>query len=219
MKTPVLLAPVAMACAALLSTACGGGVGPAAPLPMSADSIMRSLTLRPGDVVKIQVFGHDELSGEYPVDENDSLLLPIVGSIFTRDLNITELRARIRREFGQLYTQSFVSITPLFRVAVLGEVIAPGLYSVDPTMTIYDLLARAGGPSRLAKTDQMRLLRAGRPFALSLRAEAVARATIRELGVRSGDQLIVPKRGWSEQTGILLLSAVNTVLIAITVFR
>ncbi len=209
----------AAVCVALVSVACAGGPGPAEPLPMSADSALRSLVMRPGDIVKVQVFGHDELSGEYPVDENDSLLLPIVGSIYVRDLSIAELRQRIRREFGQLYTQSFVNITPLFRVAVLGEVIAPGLYSVDPTMTIYDILARAGGPSRLAKTNQMRLLRAGRPYALSLRAEAVARATIRELGVRSGDQIIVPRRGWSEQTGILLLSAVNTVLIAITVFR
>lgn len=208
----------AVTAAALLTAACAGGPGPAGPLPMAADSA-RELVLRPGDIVKVQVFGHDELSGEYPVDENDSLLLPIVGSIFVRDLSIPELRTRIRREFGQLYTQSFVSITPLFRVAVLGEVVAPGLYSVDPTMTIYDVLARAGGPTRQAKSNQMRLLRGGRPFALTLQAEAVARATLRELGVRSGDQLIIPRRGWSEQTGILLLSLVNTVLIGITVFR
>jgi polysaccharide export outer membrane protein len=203
---------------ALALAACGGGPPPSFNLA-AADSGRSELVLRPGDVVKIQVFGHDELSGEYPVDENDTLLLPIVGSIATRGMNITELRTRIRREFGQLYTQTFVSITPLFRVAVLGEVMAPGLYSVDPTMTVYDVLARAGGPARDANVGNMRLLRGGRPYAFSLDAEAVARATIRELGVRSGDQFIVPRKSFTGQSAIILISLVNTVLIAISVMR
>lgn len=202
---------------AVLLAACGG-----APPPgnfLTADSGRAELVMRPGDIVKIQVFGHDELSGEYPVDENDTLLLPIVGSISVRGMSVSELRTRIRREFGQLYTQTFVSITPLFRVAVLGEVQAPGLYSVDPTMTVYDVLARAGGPSRDARVNAMRLLRGGRPYAFSLDAEAVARATIRELGVRSGDQFIVPRRTFTEQSAIIVISLVNTVLIAVSVLR
>lgn len=203
--------------AALTVAACAGGPPPES-FALAADSTGQ-LMLRPGDVVKVVVFGHDELSGEYPIDENDSLLLPIVGSIFTRGVSIAELRTRIKREFGQLYTQSFVSITPLFRVAVLGEVMSPGLYNVDPTMTVYDVLARAGGPSREAKVGGMRVMRGGREFRFSLGGDAVGRATMRELGVRSGDQFYIPRRAFTEQTAIILISLVNTILIGITVLR
>lgn len=205
---------------ALMAGACASGPPPAQFSVAGAGSdTSAALMLRPGDIVKIVLFGHDELSGEYPVDENDSLLLPIVGSMSVRGLTISELRTRIRREFGQLYTQSFVSITPLFRVAVLGEVMSPGLYNVDPTMTVYDVLARAGGPSREARIGAMRLVRGGNQFSFSLSAEAVGRATIRELGVRSGDQFYIPRRRFTEQSAIIFISLVNTILIGITVLR
>ena len=40
----------------------------------------------------------------------------------------------------------------------LGEVNRPGLYSVDPTMTIYDVVATAGGATRDAKSTGTRLI-------------------------------------------------------------
>ena len=207
--------------AAALS-ACGGTTPP--PLPMSPvgtgpDSLAGPLTLRPGDVVKVQVFGHDELSGEFPVDENTNLILPIVGEFSVRNMTVTDLRARIRREFGQLYTQSFVSVTPLFRVAVLGEVQRPGLYSVDPTMTIYAVVAQAGGTTRQATENKMFLLRDGQQYSFSLGASSVARATMRELGVKSGDQIIVPRKSITAETEIIVLQVINTILIAYSILR
>ena len=204
----------------LAATACGR-VPP--PLPMSPiggrDSLAGPLTLRPGDNVKVQVFGHEELSGEFTVDENTNLILPIVGEFSVRDMSVGDLRARIRHEFGQLYTQSFVSVTPLFRVAVLGEVLRPGLYSVDPTMTIYDVVAQAGGTTRLARENQMRLLRGGQEYSFGLQAQSVARATMRELGVRSGDQLIIPRKPVNNEVVVIALQLINVVLIAYSILR
>jgi polysaccharide export outer membrane protein len=214
-----LLAPAALLTAAALSAAaCGGAPPPPLTGPLRADSAA-PLMLRPGDVVKIQVFGHDELDGEYPVDENYVLLLPIIGEIDVRDMSVVDLRRRIRAEFGQLYTQSYVSIIPLFRVAVLGEVARPGLYSVDPTMTIYDVLATAGGPSRDAQGSRTRLVRAGQAVQVPVDAEWLARATLRELGVRSGDQIIIPKKFLTSQDWWVVLTALNTGLVAYTILR
>src|SRR5258707_13947136 len=99
-----------------------------------------------------------------------------------RTLPIAALRARIRREIGQLYTQSLVTVTPKYRVAVLGEIVKPGLYSVDPTMTVYDVLAEAGGPTRDAREIRIRLLRGGQEYQVALASGAVARATPHEPG-------------------------------------
>lgn len=207
-----------LAAAAVSAAACGGAPPPPAAAPERADSAA-PLTLRPGDVVKIQVFGHEELTGEYPVDENFILLLPIIGEINVRDLSVVDLRRRIRAEFAQLYTQSFVSIIPLFRVAVLGEVNRPGLYSVDPTMTIYDVLATAGGATRDAKGSDTRLIRAGQMVQVPMDAAWLARATLRELGVRSGDQISVPRKWLTANDWWVVLTALNTALLAYTIFR
>ncbi|HEY2806143.1 MAG TPA: polysaccharide biosynthesis/export family protein [Gemmatimonadales bacterium] len=202
----------------LAVSACGGGSPPARLVPLTGDST-NAHTLQPGDVVKVQVFGHDELSGEFPIDENDTLLLPIVGGFSVANMSVQDLRARIRREFGQLYTQSFVAVTPLFRVAVLGEVVHPGLYSVDPTMTVYTVLAQAGGTMRTANEKSMRLIRGGEQLAIPMDPTSLATATLRELGIRSGDQIIVPRKPVGYDTWLIGLQLLNVLLVAYTVFR
>jgi polysaccharide export outer membrane protein len=204
-----LLSTCAMA--ALAAVGACGGRPPQALAPQGADS--SALALRPGDVVKVQVFGHEELSGEFPIDENLSVTFPVVGEFSVRGMSIADLRARIRREIGQLYTQSLVTITPKYRVAVLGEIVKPGLYSVDPTMTVYDVLAEAGGPTHDARESRIRLLRGGQEYQVALASEAVARATLRELGIRSGDQILVPRKPITLATAGLLISVANLIFV------
>ncbi|MFI5206817.1 MAG: polysaccharide biosynthesis/export family protein [Gemmatimonadales bacterium] len=205
-----LLASCALAALAVVG-ACGGGMATQALAPAGADS--SALALRPGDIVKVQVFGHEELSGEFPVNENLNVTLPVVGEFSVQGMSIADLRARIRREIGQLYTQSLVTVTPKYRVAVLGEIMRPGLYSVDPTMTVYDVLAEAGGPTHDARESQIRLLRGGQEYHVALASQAVARATLRELGIRSGDQILVPRKPITLATASLLLSLANLALV------
>jgi polysaccharide export outer membrane protein len=202
-----------------LAMACSNSPPPSAIAPSPADTNPGARILRPGDVVKIQVFGHDDLSGEFPVDENTNLLLPIVGEFSIKDMTVTELRARIRREFGQLYTSSFVSVVPLFRVAVLGEVMHPGLYSVDPTMTLYEVLALAGGSTRNAKDNDVRVIRGNQQARIQISASAIAGSTIREIGVRSGDQVYVPRKAITYETWLVGLQLLNLVLLAYSIFR
>ncbi len=199
--------------ALLAALACDGTPPPLALAPQTGQDSSAAVGLRPGDQVKVQVFGHEDLSGEFPVDENLNLVLPVVGEFSVRGMTVADLRARIRREFGQLYTQSLVTITPMYRIAVLGEIVSPGLYSVDPTLTIYDILAKAGGPTRDARVSQIRLLRGGQQYQVTLATEAVARATLRELGVRSGDQIVVPRKFLTVSTASLLLQVANLVLL------
>jgi protein involved in polysaccharide export with SLBB domain len=209
------LIPVALF--AFVGAACGGGGPTLANLAPVASDTLR--LLHAGDVIQVKVFGHDELSGDFPIDENDSLLLPIVGGFSVKDMSVSDIRGRIRREFGQLYTQSFVSVTPLFRVAVTGEVVRPGLYSVDPTMTIYQVIAEAGGTTRAANENQMRLLRGGQALRLSNDATTLARATLREIGVRSGDQVVIPRKSITYETWVIVLQGIAVALSAYVAIR
>ena len=191
------------------------------PIPEQApnrDTTTSELALRPGDVVKIQVWGHDELSGEFPVDENFNLLFPLVGSINVHDVTVSQLRDRLNTELSQMFQRPFFTLTPLFRVAVLGEVYKPGLYSADPTLTVFDLLALAGGATRQAN-DKLQLIRSGQAVRVPLDPQSIARSTLRELGVHSGDQLVMGRATFTKEDFGLLLAIVNTILLAYSIFR
>lgn len=184
----------------------------------SAPDPLRVLAVRPGDVVKVQVWGHDELSGEFPVDENFDLFYPIIGAINVRDLTVPQFRERLNHELEQLFQRPFIVITPLFRVAVLGEVMRPSLYSVDPTMTVYDIIALAGGTTPNANQRRIQLVRGGEEVRLTLDAAAIGRATLRELGVRSGDHVVVARKRFTREDLGLLLQAATLGLVAYQVF-
>ena len=47
--------------------------------PPTVTSSVVSYTLRPGDVIRILVWGHEELSGEFQVDEEGRIQYPILG--------------------------------------------------------------------------------------------------------------------------------------------
>jgi polysaccharide export outer membrane protein len=197
----------------------GRAAAPAALRDAFADTAAASLAVRPGDVVKIIVWGHEDLSGDFPIDENYNLLLPLVGSINVAHMSVAQLRERLNTELGQLFQRPFFTLTPLFRVAVLGEVYKPGLYSVDPTLTVFDLLALAGGPTRQANDRKLQLIRGGENIRISLEPAAIARSTLRELGVRSGDQLVVPRSSFTREDFSIVIQLLNFVLLAYTVIR
>jgi protein involved in polysaccharide export with SLBB domain len=191
----------------------------AAQIP-NADTTASPLAIRPGDVIRLQVWGHDELSGEYPVDENYNVLFPLIGSINVQHVTVGQLRDRLNTSLGELFQRPFFTLTPMFRVAVLGEVMKPGLYSVDPTLTVVDLLALAGGPTRQANQKKLQLIRGGQAVRVPLDPASIARSTLRELGVHSGDQLVMPRAFLTRDDLGLIINIANFLLLAyITVRR
>jgi protein involved in polysaccharide export with SLBB domain len=183
-----------------------------------ADSL-ETLAVRPGDVVRIVVWQHPELSGEFPIDENYDLLYPLIGPINVRNLSVTQLRERINTDLSQLFQRPFIAVTPLFRVAVLGQVLKPGLYSVDPTLTVFDVLALAGGTTPQASGNKLQLIRAGVGIPLTADPATIARSTLRELGMRSGDQVVVPRKAITFEEWSLILQVTSLALLVYTIFR
>ncbi len=219
MRRPLHAIALAPFAAIVFAAACASNPQPAFAPGLAAPDSASPLAIRPGDVVKIQVWGHEELSGDFPIDENYNLLLPLVGSINVQHMSVSQLRERLNTELGQLLQRPFFTLTPLFRVAVLGEVYKPGLYPVDPTLTVLDLLALAGGPTRQANQGKMQLIRGGQNIRISLEPAAIARSTLRELGVHSGDQIVVPRSTFTRDDLSILIQILNFALLAFTVIR
>jgi polysaccharide biosynthesis/export protein len=167
--------------------------------------------LRPGDGVRIEVKNEPDLSREYIIGADGQLLLPMLGTIKAADRPFTELHEELTRAFSAELADPVLRITPLVRVSVLGEVRAPGLFMIDPTFTVTDVLARAGG---LLPTANPHRIVIRRPTG-SVVAEFNLNSPPLGMPLGSGDQILVARRSWvSEHMGIML-SAAGSVAVAL----
>jgi len=170
--------------------------------------------LRPGDVLRLRIFREPDLSGEFTVDENGVVTLPKLGPIRVGNESVAALKARIISSYAAYITQP-VEITPLLRVRVLGEVRTPGLYKVEPGMTLNDALPLAGGATSAGRTDRVNLIRNGRSVDAALSPNAV----LGESPVQSGDQLVVPERSWLSRNPGMLYGAISAAATIVWAFR
>src|SRR5687767_6166426 len=162
------------------------------PLASASQSRPTEFVFRPGDIVRITVWPDSSYNGEYPVEEDGIVYLPFVGTVRIAGQSLTKIRADLRTQFGREMQQPVVTVTPLFRVSILGEVNRPGLYIIDPTHSFFDVVALAGGFRDNAKTEDIRLVRDGERIQINADPENGEQAEV-ALALRSGDRIIVSK--------------------------
>lgn len=163
--------------------------------------------LRPGDAIRLRFWREPDLSGEYTVDERGAAVLPILGTRALTDVSAEELKRRLHAEYAQHIRDQAVEITPLRRVTIIGSVNQPGLYHVDPTMTLADAVALAGGSRREGKLDAVKVLRGGEEIRSNLDS---SQPVLNH--VRSGDQIFVPERSWIARNPGVIIGASISVL-------
>lgn len=164
-----------------------------------------SLRLRPGDLVRLRIWRQDDMSGEYPVDETGTVVFPLIGPRHVTDMRPDSLKQELVEAYTKYLRHPSIDVVLLRRINILGAVRQPGLYPVDPTMTITDALALAGGVVPGRAEDKVELIRGGE----TLEASLDQRTRMGELGVRSGDQLYVHERSWLTRNGRIFAVALG----------
>jgi protein involved in polysaccharide export with SLBB domain len=159
------------------------------PLPASAQTTVPEL--RPGDAVEIVVWRQPELSGEFAIAADSSILHPLYRQVKVVGVPFYEAEARVRTFLQRFEADPQFVMKPLLRVAVGGEVRQPSLYTFAPEVTLSQAVALAGGPTERGRLDRVRLVRDGRITVIDLTNPDEARA---RGSVRSGDQLLLERQ-------------------------
>jgi polysaccharide export outer membrane protein len=150
------------------------------------------------------------------VDATGQIVLPRVGPMRVAGLTIGSLQDSVRARYAAYLRDPVVTVTVLRRVGLQGEVRAPGLYFVDPTTTLRDVIAQGGGLTEAANPSRVDVVRAGR--AVPVTTVARDRATLAEL--RSGDAIVVGRRSWLSRNALAVVSTLGLVVsVAVQVFR
>lgn len=166
--------------------------------------------LRPGDAIRLQltIAGEGQnYDGEYIVDEAGMVALPLIGPQQVTGIPPQELRRRIVSEYETLYHDQTIGITLLRRISVLGAVRTPGLYHVDPTVRVAEVIAMAGGVTNDGKQDEVRILRDGREIVTDITPSSTLPAEL-----RSGDQVFVPAKNWFARNPVWLVGVGTSIL-------
>lgn len=168
--------------------------------------------IRPGDIIRLRIWREPDLSGEFFVDVHGVVVLPRIGPLRVTDDSPERLKERLVGDYSRYLAHPSIDVTVVRQVQVLGAVRNPGLYSAEPTMSVSDVLALAGGITAEGKRNQVRLVRHGNVII----GKVVGRTTVGDLAIQSGDQLYVPERSWfSRNPGAVtavLTTAVGVVL-------
>jgi polysaccharide export outer membrane protein len=183
-------------------------VEPPAAAASSADA---GVGLSPGDVLRVVIWREPDLSGEFVVDQDGVVTLPMIGAQRVTGVALGQLRARIMEQYRVNLRNPSITVTTLRRIQVLGQVNRPGLYNLDPTVTLSGAIATASGATPLGDLRRIRLVRGGKTYA----ARVGGNETLNTLDVRSGDQIYVGERAWIDRNSAILVGALLSTASAI----
>ncbi|HEX5870598.1 MAG TPA: polysaccharide biosynthesis/export family protein [Longimicrobium sp.] len=176
------------------------------------------LTLSPGDIVRVQIYQEDDISGDYPVDEDGTIVLPLIGTKRVTGIPLRQLRDTLVANFQVHLRNPAITITPLRRVHVLGEVRNPGLFLIDPTVTLAGAIALAGGATSNGDMGRVRIIRENQV----LRDRVGVAQTLDAAQVRSNDQILVDRRSWFDRNSTFVVSSLlsaTSIIIALIQLR
>ena len=176
--------------------------------------------LKPGDMIRIKIWRGGDLGGDYSIDEDGKLVLPLIGTIQVEEISTDSLKLLLMNRYSEYLKDPYITVVPLFRINVMGEVMSPGLYTVDPTLGLSDILAMAGGAKESGDINKIKVLRDGRVVTKNLKKEIEGDVPIEEFGILSGDQIAVgKKRGFTAREWTIIVSMVSATALVVDVLR
>ena len=123
-------------------------------------------TFGTGDRLRLTVFGHEDLSGEFTISETGEISLPLAGSLSLGGLTIRQAEQEVVDALKPDYLVNprvgieVLNYRPFY---IIGEVNAPGSYPYVNGMTVTEAVALGGGFTHRARKERMVVIRASDP--------------------------------------------------------
>ena len=136
---------IAVLCLALTVAACSGYRQPPTAFH---DILTKPYRLDSSDVLRVIVFGQQDLNNTYTVDQAGYIAMPLIGSVAARGLTVRELEVQITNRLKNGYLRDpdvSVEVATYRPVFVMGEVTNAGQYPYVAGMTAQNAIATAGG--------------------------------------------------------------------------
>ena len=168
-----------------------------------------------GDRIVVQLLGSVTFNDTITVRAGKMLPLPRMDDLPLEGVLRSELNDRLSRHLGKYLRDSSARAVPLLRLAVLGQVRAPGYYYTGADVLLSDVLMKAGGPAPEADIGQMVVRRNGETIwnAQDTRTAVTDGLSLDRLHLRAGDEIYLPGQSHFNWSTILQAGAIATSII------
>lgn len=135
------------------------------PLPDSTTvEPARNALIQPGDQVEVRVFGIEDLSGTFDVDQSGAVKVPLIGAINARGLTAIQFAATVEDALEESYVRDadvsvLIEAGSVRAITVEGAVNLPGVYEIDGPTTLLRAIAFGGGTDDNANTKRVIVFR------------------------------------------------------------
>lgn len=122
--------------------------------------------LGPGDAVFIDIYGASQKTIECTVSPDGFVTIDGYGPVEVSGLTVSQANAKLRSTLGSRYSSSHIKLTVgetrSIMVNVMGEVKAPGTYTLSAFATVFHALYMAGGTNDLGTLRNIKVYRNNR---------------------------------------------------------
>ena len=126
----------------------------------------QNYVLGPGDEVIVDIYGASQKSEQLTVSPDGDITVPGFGPIHVAGLSVASAQSKIRSTLGSRYASSSLKLTVgqtrSIMVNVMGEVKAPGTYTLSAFATVFHALYMAGGINDLGTLRNIKVYRGGK---------------------------------------------------------
>ena len=123
----------------------------------------QNYVLGPGDNVKVDIY---KASNVYTISPDGDITISGYGPVNVSGLTVSQAQARLRSTLGSRYSSSSIKMglgqTRTITINVMGEVQAPGTYTLSAFASVFHALYMAGGVSEIGTLRNIKVYRNGR---------------------------------------------------------
>ncbi len=137
-------------------------------IPQNSNQLVKLHEYQPyvigcGDMLRVVVWGHDDLSVNAVVMPDGKVSLPLVGDIHAEGLSVEALKKELNKKMSEYILEPAVSVSvsqiKSMKIYIIGEVNRPGEYDLVSYTDVLQAVAKAGGFTIYAKKSKVQVIR------------------------------------------------------------
>jgi len=172
----------------------------AVPGLTAAQTVSGDYKLHAGDSITVSVWKELELQRKVIIRPDGRFSFPLAGEVQAAGRSADEVRVDIENQLKKYIPEAVVAVmvedVSGNRVYVIGQVNKPGMYVMNPQLTVIQALSLAGGSTPFAKLDNISVIRGTgtaqktMPFRYDQVVEG--KSLQQNISLESGDVVLVP---------------------------
>ena len=159
----------------------------------------REYRVGPDDVISVEMFRIEELSGEYTLDREGKINLPLLGRVTVVNMTLAEIEDTLQAAYEKDYLQDPQITVAMVayqskKVTLISEIGGSGVVSLRGSTTLMDIFAQVGAVNRLSDLESVIIFREEGESIIGYLAdmEKILGGQIADPEVFANDRIVVP---------------------------